>query len=83
MREEKLLFAHISINLKKVKIILKRNNVLTNNHNPLIDAMTRSNHDLKFTFLSELKSLKSIYYIIIYISKYENDVSDAVIMNFA
>ncbi len=83
MGEGKPLSAHTSINLEKAEITLKRNNALTNNHNPLISAVTRSNHDLKFTFLSGLKSLKPMYYMTMYVSKCEDDVSDAVIMNSA
>jgi hypothetical protein len=62
---------------------LKRNNALTNNHNPLIAAVTRSNHDVKPTFLSGLKSIKSMYYMTMYVSKSEDDISDAVVMRSA
>lgn len=64
-------------------IEIKRGNALVNNHNPAIAAVTRSNHDLKPTFLSGYKSLQSMYYMTSYVSKFEDDKSDAVIMEAA
>jgi len=65
------------------EIQIKRGNAMVNNHNPLIAAITRSNHDLKPTFLSGYKSLQSMYYMTAYVSKFEDDSSDAVIMEAA
>ena len=56
---------------------------MVNNHNPSIAAVTRSNHDVKPTFLSGYKSLQSLYYMTAYVSKFEDDISDAVIMESA
>jgi hypothetical protein len=65
------------------EIQIKRGNAMVNNHNPLMSAITRSNHDLKPTFLSGYKSLQSMYYMTTYVSKFEDDVSDSVIMDAA
>ena len=65
------------------EIEVKRGNAMVNNHNPLIAAVTRSNHDIKPTFLSGYKSLQSMYYMTAYVSKFEDDISDSVIMESA
>ena len=65
------------------EIQIKRANAMVNNHNPLMASITRSNHDLKPTFLSGYKSLQSMYYMTSYVSKFEDDTSDAVIMEAA
>lgn len=65
------------------EIEVKRGNAMVNNHNPLMAAVTRSNHDLKPTFLSGYKSLQSMYYMTAYVSKFDDDNSDSVIMEAA
>jgi hypothetical protein len=65
------------------QIEIKRSNAMANNHNPSIAAVTRSNHDVKPTFLSGYQSLQSMYYMTSYVSKFEDDKSDAVIMEAA
>jgi hypothetical protein len=64
-------------------IELRRHNAKVNNHNPLIAAVTRSNHDLKLTFLSGYKSLQSMYYMTTYVAKFEDDTSDLAAMESA
>src|SRR5579859_6031251 len=72
-----------NVDLQSGEIILKRANAVANNHNPLMAAVTRSNHDLKPTFVSGLECLKSVYYMTIYVSKFDDDISDAVVMESA
>jgi len=81
--EGKAICSTTVIHLKSGEIDLKRGNALANNHNPLIAAVTRSNHDLKPTFLSGFKSLQSMYYMTTYVSKFDDDISDAVVMETA
>ena len=81
--EGKMLYATTMVDLQSGEISLKRGNAIANNHNPLIAVVTRSNHDLKPTFLSGYKSLQSMYYMTTYVSKFEDDMSDAVIMEAA
>ena len=81
--EGKALCPETVVDVRSGEISLKRNNAFANNHNPLIAAVTRSNHDLKPTFLSGFKSLQSMYYMTSYVSKFEDDMSDAVIMGAA
>lgn len=81
--EGKSLCQATTVDLGSGEICLKRGNANANNHNPLIAAVTRSNHDLKPTFLSGFKSLQSMYYMTTYVSKFDDDISDAVIMESA
>jgi|SRR2546423_9683659 len=71
------------INPQSEEIEIKAGNAMVNNHNPLIAAVTRSNHDVKPTFLSGYKSLQSMYYVTAYVSKFEDDSSDSIIMKAA
>jgi hypothetical protein len=76
----KTLCATTTIDPESGQIENKRTNAMANNHNPSIAAVIRSNHDLKPTFLSGYKSLQSMYYMTSYVSKFEDDKSNAVIM---
>jgi hypothetical protein len=71
------------IDLEKAIIELKRGHPMVNNHNPLISAVNRANHDLTAIFTSCLKRLQSMYYMTTYVSKCEDDTSDLIAMKEA
>ena len=79
----KELVASTTIDVESGRIDIKRSNAKANNHNPIMAAVTRSNHDLKLTFTSGYKSLQSLYYMTSYTSKFDDDTSDILAMDSA
>ena len=76
--EGKALVPDTVVNLETGAIELARHHPKVNNHNPVLAAVTRSNHDIKATFTSGYQNLSSMYYMTAYVSKNEDDVSDLV-----
>ena len=66
------------VNLETGAIDLARHHPKVNNHNPVLAAVTRSNHDIKTTFTSGYQNLSSMYYMTAYVAKNEDDISDLV-----
>jgi hypothetical protein len=64
------------VDVESGQIELKRGHALANNHSPMFSAVTRSNNDIKPTFISGLASLKSMHYMTSYVTKFEDDTSD-------
>jgi len=74
----KALVPETRVNLETGAIDLARHHPKVNNHNPVLAAVTRSNHDIKTTFTSGYQNLSSMYYMTAYVAKNENDISDLV-----
>ena len=71
------------VDVEMGQIDLKRGHALANNHNPMFSAVTRSNNDIKPTFISGFANPKSMYYMTSYITKFEDDTSDLLAMETA
>jgi hypothetical protein len=76
--EGKALVPDTMVNLETGAIDLARHHPKVNNHNPVLAAVTRSNHDIKTTFTSGYQNLSSMYYMTAYVAKNEDDISDLV-----
>jgi hypothetical protein len=76
--EGKTLVPETTVDVDTGKIELKRGHTRVNNHNPILAAVSRSNHDLKSIFTSGFESLSSMYYMTSYITKSEDDTSDLI-----
>jgi hypothetical protein len=74
----KSLIPQTTVDIETGKIELKRGHTRVNNHNPILAAISRSNHDLKSIFTSGFESLSSIYYMTSYITKSDDDTSDLI-----
>jgi len=72
-----------SIDLDNLDIILKRTDAWINNHTPSFCSVTRSNHDVQPVFTKGLHFLKAMYYMTLYLTKSEDDTSDAVVFETA
>ena len=81
--EGKELVPETVVDVDTGKINIKRGHRRANNHIPAVCSSTWSNHDIKPTFISELESLSSMFYMTSYIAKGEDDSSDVVALESA